>query len=245
MASARNGGGHHGHRHHHHRQYHRDQCDGQLNTKRFEILFQSIRFILIILLVIIFIISTIYFIRAIDAIGDDIDRAGETHFGHEIEENIPDDDNLLVSRKNSRFDPYKDSEDDHYRNEKTGRLIKNNGHNHFYRITNSNEKHYHIISLIIWVVLTLFCSILSLVGILGAIFLNPCMVLFSAIMILVHTICSHILPIFQITFPNLTSNWFLLALEVPTISFAILFVLIFRIRQKRIVNDWKQRRILY
>ncbi|KAH7638283.1 uncharacterized protein LOC124497131 [Dermatophagoides farinae] len=234
MATTRNGH-HHQHRGHHHGQ--------RITMNRLEITFQAIRIILVILLAIIFIISTIYFIRAIDAIGDDVDEARETHFGHEIEENV------YESTRNSRFDPYEDYGDDYnhqnhqHNKKKGGRLIKS-GHHH-YRVTNSELKQHHIISLIVWVVLTLFCAILSLAGILGAIFLNPCMVLFSAIMILVHAICSHVLPIFHITFPNMTSNWFLLALEVPAITFAILFVFIFSYRQKRFVAQMRQRRILY
>ncbi|KPM07241.1 hypothetical protein QR98_0057300 [Sarcoptes scabiei] len=207
-----------------------------------EILFQVIRFILVILFSIIFIISTIYFIRAIDAIGDDVEEARETHFGHEIEEN-----DFLGIPINPKFDPYEDYEANPNDRLKIGRLVKKNRpdqlkHPH-YRITNSRYKQQHIVSLIIWVVLTLFCAILSLAGVLGALFLNPCMVLFSAIMILVHAVCSHILPIFHIQFPSMTSNWFLLALEVPTITAAILYVVIYRARQRYIRDKINRRTV--
>lgn len=141
-------------------------------TKSVNIFFQVIRIVLIILLAIIFIISTIYFIKAVDAIGDDVEQARETHYGHEIEEvNEP----ASSGVHHRRFDPYEDyeNEDDFYY--KHGGRLLTSGHHH-YRITNSRYKQQHIISLIVWVVLTLFCAILSLAGILGALFLNPCLV---------------------------------------------------------------------
>lgn len=128
--------------------------------------FHVVRVLLVLLLAIIFVFSLYYFIKAIDAIGDDVDVARETHFGHEVEE-----DGLEVE-KEGKYDPYEDYYDE-FEVRPKGRLIKGQ---HRFRITNSKHKHQHIISLIVWVVLTLFASILSLAGILGVLCHNPFMV---------------------------------------------------------------------
>lgn len=135
------------------------------------IAFHIVRVVLVILLAIIFLISTIYFIRTIDAIGDDVDEARETHWGHthEVEETP------LNIERGGKYDPYEDDDVEHNIASPTGRLILGKQQNE-YAVTKSREKHHHIISLIVWVVLTLFAAILSLAGILGALCLNPCMV---------------------------------------------------------------------
>lgn len=70
-------------------------------------------------------------------------------------------------------------------------------------------------------------------------------VMFSACMILVHAIFSHILPWFKIQLPEMTSNWFLLVLEVPAIMLAVAYVGLHRAKQKAAIRRMKQRRILY
>ena len=94
----------------------------------------TVRVLLVIVLTILFIISAIYFVISIDAIGDDIDVARETHLTH---------------------DPY-------------GR--------HMYGVTDSTKKENHITSLIIWVVVTMMAAIFSAAGIIGTIWINPCLV---------------------------------------------------------------------
>lgn len=69
--------------------------------------------------------------------------------------------------------------------------------------------------------------------------------MFSACMILVHAIFSHILPWFKIQLPEMTSNWFLLVLEVPAIMLAVAYVGLHRAKQKAAIRRMKQRRILY
>ena len=140
------------------------------------IAFHIVRVVLSILLAIIFLISTIYFIRTIDAIGDDVDEARETHWGHTHEvEDTPL--NVEGSSKTSWHDQYDEYDAEREVNvaSPTGRLILGKQHKH-YAVTESKGQQQHIISLIVWVVLTLFAAILSLAGILGAICLNPCMV---------------------------------------------------------------------
>lgn len=139
------------------------------------IAFHIVRVLLVILLALIFLISTIYFIRAIDAIGDDVDEARETHYGHTHEvEDTP-----LNFESRGRWDPYNKGDDNGDGEENwaspKGRLILGKQQTE-YGVTHSHQKHHHIISLIIWVVLTLFAAILSLAGIIGALCLNPCMV---------------------------------------------------------------------
>ncbi len=94
-----------------------------------------VRVLLVIVLIILFVISAYYFIISIDAIGDDIDVARETHLTH-----------------------------------------KSDGHQHIFGITQSSKKENHITSLIIWVVITMMAAIFSGAGIIGTIWINPCLV---------------------------------------------------------------------
>ncbi len=104
----------------------------QYNSKSCPLLL--VRILLVVVLLILFVISSIYFVISIDAIGDDIDVARETHLTH---------------------------------NEKGG---------HIFGITNSIKKENHITSLIIWVVITMMAAIFTAAGIIGTIWINPCLV---------------------------------------------------------------------
>lgn len=242
--------------------------------KRIQWAYHIIRVILVILLGLIFLVSLIYFIKAIDAIGDDVEQARETHWGHEVEESdlighrVLHPDEIEENTDDSTTDVEKlhnrpEEEDDFEVNIKhpsvvhrdpRGRLIT--GHHHF-TVTKSDHKQHHIVSLIIWVVLTLFCAILSMGGIIGVFCDNACLVccnscvvsvqsnllvfqvIFSTIMIFVHAIFSHILPYFNIQLPSMTSNWFLMALEAPAILLAIVYVVLYRAKKRANMN-WNQ-----
>lgn len=148
------------------------------SSRTISVAFHVVRLLLVVLLALIFLISTVYFIRTIDAIGDDVDEARETHWGHthEVEEtplNIEG-----SSGGGGKFDPYEtDSAGDREENVASprGRLILGKNYNE-YAVTRSRAKQQHIVSLIVWVVLTLFAAILSLAGIIGALCGNMCMV---------------------------------------------------------------------
>lgn len=151
------------------------------------IAYEVVRALLAILLALIFLVATIYFIKAIDAIGDDVEEARETHWGHEVEEapfifrprvKHPDEEEEEEETTGNNKEGTEEEGDDIvtvYRRPSShrGRLIT--GHHHF-TVTKSQHKQHHIISLIIWVVLTLFCAILSLAGILGVFCENSCLV---------------------------------------------------------------------
>ncbi|CAG2120075.1 unnamed protein product, partial [Medioppia subpectinata] len=128
----------------------------------------------------------------IDAIGDDIDVAGETHLIHD-----PD------------------------------------GH-HLYGVTNSTRKEDHITSLIVWVVVTMMAAIFTVAGVIGTVWINPCLVLFSSTMILVFALSGIFLPDFNLTLPEVSSNYYLLGLEIVAIVLSLLFVII--------LNRWGVKR---
>lgn len=64
-------------------------------------------------------------------------------------------------------------------------------------------------------------------------------------MIFVHAVASHVLPLFEIQLPALTSNWLLLALESPAVLLALLFIGLHRAKAKAAVRRSRQRKILY
>ncbi|XP_054166680.1 uncharacterized protein LOC128964145 [Oppia nitens] len=99
------------------------------------------------------------------------------------------------------------------------------GH-HMFGITNSDNKEDHITSLIIWVVITMMAAIFSTAGIIGTIWINPCLVLFSAIMILLFAVSGIVLPDIGLTLPEITSNYSLLVLEVIAVVLSVMFVII-------------------
>lgn len=96
--------------------------------------FIVIRILLILVLIILLVVSSIHFIISLNALGDDIDVARETHLTH-----------------------------DHQGN-------------HIFGVTDSSRKEDHISSLIIWVVVTMMAAIFAAAGIIGAIWVNPCLV---------------------------------------------------------------------
>lgn len=151
-----------------------------------------IRFVLIVLLLACLVISIIYFVISLNALGDDIDRGKEVHLKH--------------AGSSKSID---------------NRLTEIERENHIFGVTNSYAKDRHITVLIVWTIVTMMTCLFTGAALIGAMALNGCLVLCYAIMTLglfisgfyLSYLVPHVLVVILMTLTMIVSVLFVIILK--------------------------------
>jgi len=92
---------------------------------------------------------------------------------------------------------------------------------HVFGVTNSDKKERHITTLIVWTLVSMMATIFTSAGLIGAINLNGCLVIFYVLW----SIC---LAMSGFYYPYLTPSEWILVVQIVSVVFSVLFVLTLR-----------------